>query len=54
MAKELNEGQKRGLASEFAASFTEGERLPYTLAIHRGGLDGENPHVATDDLGAGQ
>ena len=24
---------------------TEGERLPYTLAIHRGGPDGENPHA---------
>ena len=22
-----------------------GERLPYTLAIHRGGADGENPHA---------
>ena len=24
---------------------TEGERLPYTLAVHRGGPDGENPHA---------
>ena len=22
-----------------------GERLPYTLALHRGGPDGENPHA---------
>ena len=22
-----------------------GERLPYTLALHRGGVDGENPHA---------
>ena len=27
----------------FAKRLTEGERLPYTLAIHRG--DGENPHA---------
>ena len=45
LPKELNEGQRRGLASEFAAGVTEGERLPYTLAIHRGGPDGENPHA---------
>ena len=45
LPKELNEGQRRELASEFAAGVTEGERLPYTLAIHRGGPDGENPHA---------
>ena len=39
---ELDEGERRELALEFAQSLTEGERLPYTLAIHRGG--GENPH----------
>ena len=39
---ELDEGDRRELAHEFAQSLTEGERLPYTLAIHRGG--GENPH----------
>ena len=43
LPKELNEGQRRELASGFAARLTEGERLPYTLAIHRG--DGENPHA---------
>ena len=43
LPKELNEGQRRELASGFAAGVTEGERLPYTLAIHRG--DGENPHA---------
>ena len=45
LPKELNEGQRRELASGFAASVTEGERLPYTLAVHRGGPDGENPHA---------
>ena len=45
LPKELNEGQRRELASGFAAGVTEGERLPYTLAIHRGGPDGENPHA---------
>ena len=45
LPKELNEGQRRELASGFAAGVTEGERLPYTLAVHRGGPDGENPHA---------
>ena len=45
LPKELNEEQRRELASSFAASVTEGERLPYTLAIHRGGPNGENPHA---------
>ena len=39
---ELGEWERRELALEFAQSLTGGERLPYTLAIHRG--DGENPH----------
>ena len=39
---ELDEGQRRDLASTFAQQMTGGERLPYTLAMHRGG--GENPH----------
>ena len=33
------------MASGFARRLTEGEQLPYTLAIHRGGPDGENPHA---------
>ena len=37
--------ERRELASGFARRLTEGERLPYTLAIHRGGPDGENPHA---------
>ena len=43
LPKELNEEQRRELASGFAKRLTEGERLPYTLAVHRG--DGENPHA---------
>ena len=43
LPKELNEAERRELASGFAKRLTEGERLPYTLAIHRG--EGENPHV---------
>ena len=43
LPKELNEEQRRELASGFAKRMTEGERLPYTLAVHRG--DGENPHA---------
>ena len=43
LPKELNEGQRRELASGFAKRLTEGEWLPYTLAVHRG--DGENPHA---------
>ena len=39
---ELDEGERRELALEFAQFLTDRERLPYTLAIHRGG--GENPH----------
>ena len=34
---ELDEGQRRDLASTFAQQMTGGERLPYTLAMHRGG-----------------
>ena len=45
LPRELNEPQRRELASGFARRLTEGERLPYTLAIHRGGPDGENPHA---------
>ena len=39
---ELDEGERRELALEFAQFLTGRDRLPYTLAIHRG--DGENPH----------
>ena len=39
---ELTLDQQRELVDEFARHLTEGERLPYTLAIHAG--NGENPH----------
>ena len=45
LPKELNEAERRELASGFAKRLTEGERLPYALAVHRGGPDGENPHA---------
>ena len=33
------------MAWRFAERLTGEEKLPYTLAIHRGGEDGENPHA---------
>ena len=59
---ELDEGERRELALEFAQSLTREERLPYTLAIHRGLSDEpgkpNNPHChlmiserANDGLG---
>ena len=39
---ELTGSERMEVAREFAHFLTDGERLPYTLAIHRGG--GENPH----------
>ena len=43
LPKELSRDERRELASGFAKRLTKGERLPYTLAIHRG--EGENPHA---------
>ena len=45
LPRELNEGDQVELAREFAAKLAnaDGERLPYTLAVHRG--KGENPHA---------
>ena len=45
LPRELAATQCRELAGRFAERLTGEERLPYTLAIHRGGPDGENPHV---------
>ena len=45
LPKELSEAERRELAGEFAERVCSGERLPYTLAIHRGGTNGENPHA---------
>ena len=43
LPKELNEAEQRTLAGSFADELTGQERLPYTMALRRGG--GENPHV---------
>lgn len=43
LPKELSERGQRALASRFAQNLTGGERLPYTLSVHRGG--GRNPHA---------
>jgi len=44
LPQELSEAEQVELARDFAKSLTtNGERLPYTLAVHRG--DGENPHA---------
>ena len=45
LPEELNERQRRDLARSFVEKLTGPERLPYTLAIHRGGEAGENPHA---------
>ena len=45
LPKELGEAERRELAGEFAERVCFRERLPYTLAIHRGGANGENPHA---------
>ena len=45
LPRELDAGARRELAGAFAAQVCAGERLPYTLALHRGGPDGENPHA---------
>ena len=42
---ELDERQRLELARSFTERLTKDERLPYTLAIHRGGAEGENPHM---------
>ena len=51
LPKELNEGQRRELASGFAAGATEGEPALYAGRPSR--RRGESPY-APDDLGAGQ
>ena len=45
LPKELDEAGRREAASNFAAHLTGPEKLPYTMAIHRGGAEGENPHA---------
>ena len=43
LPKELNAAQQRTLGRSFADELTRQERLPYTMALRRGGE--ENPHV---------
>ena len=43
LPRELNPAERVQLATHFAEHLTADERLPYTLAVHRGG--GDNPHV---------
>ena len=45
LPRELNERERVEVASSFAKKLTGEERLPYTLAVHRGGQDGGNPHA---------
>ena len=45
LPRELDAGGRRELAGAFAEQVCSGERLPYTLALHRGGQDGGNPHA---------
>ena len=45
LPRELNERERHEVASSFAKNLTGEERLPYTLAVHRGGQDGGNPHA---------
>ena len=48
LPNELNKEQRRELAQAFAGQLTDGESLPYTLAIHRGESQDpdkpDNPH----------
>ena len=45
LPRELNAAERVQLATRFAEHLTGEERLPYTLAVHRGGEDGKNPHA---------
>ena len=45
LPRELDAGGRRELAGAFAEQVCSRERLPYTLALHRGGPDGGNPHA---------
>ena len=53
LPKELGDAERRELAGEFAERVCFQERLPYTLAIHRGGAKRREPPRAPDVLGAG-
>ena len=45
LPRELNAAERVEVASSFAKHLTGEELLPYTLAVHRGGEDGGNPHA---------
>lgn len=48
LPKELSADERKALAVGFAsqlADAAEAGKLPYTLAIHKGGQDGKNPHA---------
>ena len=45
LPRELNAAERVELATSFAERLTGEDRLPYTLAVHRGGEDGGNPHA---------
>ena len=49
---ELTRSERLEAAREFAHFLTDRERLPYTLAIHRGG--GREPALPPGDIGAVQ
>ena len=43
LPRELNEQERKDTAREFAQALAGPEKLPYTMAIHKGG--GDNPHM---------
>ena len=48
LPKELSADERKALAVGFASQLAdagEAGKLPYTLAIHKGGQDGKNPHA---------
>ena len=53
LPKELGEAERRELAGDFTERVCSQERLPYTLAIHRGRGERREPPRAPDVLRAG-
>ena len=45
LPRELDAAGRQALAGAFAEQVCAWERLPYTLALHSGGADSENPHA---------
>ena len=52
LPQELSAAERRGAAAHFAAGLTGAERLPYTLALHRGGGERRKPPRTPDVLRA--